>query len=165
MSYNPENVLPGGWTYVSVVTDMGGTAESEELVGYVNDEKTISREFDEAEWAFPEARNRVRKRLHAASDFEFQVAVVADLTNLQTLDLIDTSGTSPSLKNTATVALRLDIFESKPDDHTAVSGDLVIDIPTVDVAPTEMTLPQDGGSFSVTGYINSDIEFPEITTA
>lgn len=162
MSFNSEDVLPGGWTYVSVVTDMHGTAESEELVGYVNDEKTISREFDEAEWAFPEQRNRVRKRLHAASDFEFQVAVVRDLTNLQTLGLIDTSGTNPALNNSSTVAIRLDIFEEKPADHATATADLVVDMPSVNVAPDEMSLPQDGSSFSVTGYINGEILFPEI---
>lgn len=165
MSISADNVLPGGWTYVSVVTDMGGTGESEELVGYVNGEKTISREFDETEWAFPEQRSKVRKRLHAASDFEFEVAVVSDLTNLQTLELIDTSGTNPTLKNSATVSIRLDIFESKPTDHTSATPDLTVDMQSVDVAPDEMSLPQDGGSFSVTGYINSEIEFPNITTS
>lgn len=162
MSFNSEDVLPGGWTYVSVVTDMHGTAESEELVGYVTDDKTVSKDYDEADWAFPEQLNRVRKRLHTTSDFEFQVAVVRDLTNLQTLELVDTSGTYPSLKK-ATVSIRLDVFEEKPDDHTTATADLVIDMPAVEVAPDEMNLPQDGSSFSFTGFVNGDILFPEIT--
>lgn len=164
MSFSPDNVLPGGWTYVSVVTDMHGTAESEEHVGYVTDEKTLSMEYDTAEWNFAEQVNKVRKRLNSATDLELTIAVVKDITNLQTLDLIDTSGTNPT-PTTATVSIRLDIYEEKPADHTAQSGDLVVDFPSVDIALTEMTLPQDGGSFSVTGFVNSDPVFPEITTA
>lgn len=164
MSISADNVLPGTWAYVSVVTDMGGTAESEELVGYVTGERSLSQDRDTAEWNFPEQAVTIRKKLHYSSDFEFTVAVVTDLTNLQTLNLIDTSGTTPSLKPSATVALRVDVFEEKPADHTAAS-DLQMDMPSVDVSADDITLPQDGGSMTITGFVNEDPQFPNITIA
>lgn len=162
MSINADNVLPGAWAYVSVVTDMGGTAESEELVGYVSGDKSLSQDRDTGEWSFPEQAVTVRQKLHYTSDFEFEIAVVTDLTNLQTLGLIDTSGTNPTLKESSTVALRVDIFKEKPADHTAAS-DLQMDLPSVDVSADDMTLPQDGGSMSITGFVNEDPQFPNIT--
>lgn len=164
MAFDAANVLSGAWVYVSVVTDMGGTSESETIVGYVHDEKTLSNEMETAEWNFSEQEATVRLRTHSARDFEFMVAVTKDLDALQTLGLVDTSGTTPELVNKNDVDLRLDVFREKPSDPTATS-DLQLDCADAEVAWSEMALPQDGSSITIPTFLNGPITAPNITTS
>lgn len=153
--FNPEELLSGAYTFIGVSNDLSVTDPTIDWIAYRTDEITLSQDWENAEWSMPEQVGTVRQRLHNARDLEFALANHIGMTELKDLGIVDSS--TDELKDTVTKDVRIKAFKSSPTSVTD-NADLVIDCYSSELTMTETGFAQDGGTASMSAYLNGKIE-------
>lgn len=154
--FNAENPLAGAYAFIGVSDDLSVADPTIEWIAYRNGEITLTQDWENAEWSFPEQVGTVRQRLHNARDLEFALANHIGMSELKDLGIVDNS--TDEVKDTITKDVRIKVFKTSVTDVDTATGDLIIDCYSTELTFTDLNLAQDSGTTSMAAYINGKLE-------
>ena len=159
--FNAEDPLAGAFAFIGVSDDLSVTDPTVDWIAYRSDDITLSQDWDNAEWSFPEQVGTVRQRLHNTRDLEFALATHIGMSELKDLGI---RGSDDELKDTVTKDIRIKVFKDPVDDADTATADMIIDCYSTELTMTDLNLGQGSGMSSMSAYVNGKIEIYENTT-
>lgn len=151
------DVYPGDYILAAKVTDYDLSGETEEFVGKIKEDVTVSADYETAESNLKEERTTVRDRTHRSMDLEMVITQSPGIPALDVLGIDTSTNTTDSLEGTEMECLRLYIYRDEPpSDGTTGSPAEVKEYFQVTAAIDEDTLPTgDHATLSVTAFVNN----------
>lgn len=150
------NLLPGDFILAAKVTDYDLTSETEEYVGQIKEDVTVSPDYETAESNLKEERTTIRDRTHRSIDLEMVITESETVDPLSVLGIDTTTNTTDSMEGTEMECLRLYIYEDEPpstgDSNAAKVKEYFQVVPAIDenAHPTG-----DHITYSVTAFVNN----------
>lgn len=113
-------LLPGDFLLLARVTDYGTQNETEEYIGNVKEDTTLSPDYETAESNLKEKRVTVRDRTHRSLDLEVMIAESDQVDPLGVMGIDTSTNETDSLEGDVMECLRMYIYRGEPP---ATGGD------------------------------------------
>lgn len=150
------NLLPGDFILLAKVTDYDLAGETEEYVGNVKDDITVSGDYETAESNLKEERTTIRDRTHRSIDLEMVITEAETVDPLSVLGIDTTDNTTDSLEGPEMECLRAYIYTDKPPSTGDSNAAKVKEYFRVTPAIDENAHPTgDHITYSVTAFVNN----------
>lgn len=107
-------MLPGDFALLAKVSDYDLTSETEEYIGNVKEDITVSPDYETAESNLKEKRTTQRDRTHRSVDLEMVVTEAAEVDALSALGIDTTDNTTDSFEGPQMECLRMYIYTDEP---------------------------------------------------
>lgn len=153
-----NNALSGAFLEIAVVDSLGEGGESESIIGYTKGETNLTKETTDMEIPFHESKYTQTFSQHEKISLDFMCHIVADMPQLETLNLIDANGDPVS-----NVELDIRIYIYDEDPNTAGSAGQVIELYRCETDWGEATLAPDNSELPITMNVNGGIKWEKTT--
>lgn len=149
-------LLPGDFILACKVTDYDLTSETEEYVGNIKEDITVSPDYETAESNLKEERTTIRDRTHRSIDLEMVITEAESVDPLSVLGIDTSTNTTDSLEGTEMECLRLYIYTDEPPSTGDTNASKVKEYFQVQPAIDENAHPTgDHITYSVTAFVNN----------
>lgn len=149
-------MLPGDFILAAKVTDYDLTSETEEYVGNLKEDVTVSGDFETAESNIKDERTTIRDRTHRSIDLEMVITEDASSDPLQTMGIDTSDNVSDSLEGEVMECLRFYIYTDEPPATGDSDASKVKEYFRVQAAIDENAHPTgDHITYSVTAFVNA----------
>ncbi|GGL55161.1 hypothetical protein [Halocalculus aciditolerans] len=142
--------LTGAFIEIAKVTDLGATGESETVVGNTTADVSISKDQTNSETNKHSQRRSVRTKTYNTLDIEVPALLVPGASQLETMGVVDSDG--EEIYGDVWDACRIHIYDKEP--ATASSPAQTFEFENVEWDWSEISLPEDYGEISFTGWVH-----------
>lgn len=150
------DLLPGDFILAAKVTDYDLTSETEEYIGNIKEDLTVSGDYETAESNIKDERTTVRDRTHRSIDLEMVITESANSDPLGTMGIDTTDNVSDSLEGDVMECLRLYVYKDEPPSTGDSNASKVKEYFRVQPAIDENAHPTgDHITYSVTAFVNN----------
>lgn len=149
-------IYPGDYLLAARVSDYDLAGETEEFIGRIKDDVSVSADYETAETNLKEERTTVRDRTHRSIDLEVTIAQSPGIPALDVLGINTADNISDSLEGSEMECLRIYIYRDQPPDGGGGSPAEVKEYFRVTFAIDEDNLPTgDHADLSCTAFVNN----------
>lgn len=150
------DLLPGDFILAARVSDYDLTSETEEYIGSIKEDITVSGDYETAESNLKEERTTIRDRTHRSIDLEMVIAESESTDPLSVMGIDTTDNTTDSLEGDQMECLRLYIYTDEPPSTGDSNASKVKEYFQVQGAIDENAHPTgDHITYSVTAFVNN----------
>lgn len=150
------DLLPGDFILAAKVTDYDLTSETEEYIGNIKEDLTVSGDYETAESNLKSERTTVRDRTHRSIDLEMVITEDANSDPLGTMGIDTTDNVTDSLEGPEMECLRLYIYTDEPPATGDTNAKKVKEYFRVTPAIDENAHPTgDHITYGVTAFVNN----------
>lgn len=150
------NLLPGDFILAARVTDYDLTSETEEYIGSIKEDVTVSGDYETAESNLKEERTTIRDRTHRSIDLEMVIAEAESTDPLSVMGIDTTDNTTDSLEGDQMECMRFYIYTDEPPSTGDSNASKVKEYFQVQPAVDENAHPTgDHITYSVTAFVNN----------
>lgn len=150
------DLLPGDFVLAARVTDYDMGGETEEYIGSIKEDITVSQDYETAESNVKDKRTTIRDRTHRSLDLEMVIAEAESTDPLSVMGIDTSDNVTDSSEGDNMECLRLYIYTDEPPSTGGSDAPKVKEYFQVQPAIDENAHPTgDHITYSVTAFVNN----------